>query len=129
MAGKLEFKSIKYAIIVQNVLFFLTGICILLLSLLMLLANPYTSQFSVIIFWITLGVLLSSILSYLQFWYFFSLKSQMIETKKINVILTSSLSYSAILVYAIILYLFKDLNYVNVGIVLLMLWSVRLFNQ
>jgi hypothetical protein len=91
-----EYRSISYAIGVQNFIFSLLGLSLGIYFVLILFTNPFDQVWAFWAFWINNFVFLSAIISYFQFWYYFSLKSSIIYVSKVNKMIFSSTGYSAI---------------------------------
>jgi hypothetical protein len=122
-----EQRSIRYAINIQNALFLVSGISLVALILLIFFTNPYTFSEGLMIFWFLNWTSISAVIAYIQFWWIFSYKANLIYINKVNNILYSSVIYSGLLIYLLTLILNAQFNYVNVIIVLILIFAYRLF--
>jgi hypothetical protein len=115
MPSKLfEYTSIKYAIIIQNILFVLLGISFLCAFALMTLFDPYVNTQIVWILWGLIWIFCFCCISYFQFWWMFSFKGELIYINKVNNMLFKSSVYSSLVIYGLSLAQTNQLNFLNI---------------
>ena len=123
-----EYKAIKYAIIIQNVIFGILLFSLIGLLGLVIFTNPYESELLVWLFWVGLWSFMASILAYGQFWWEFSYNSNIIQVAKVNTMCYRSMIYSALLVYIFSLFQSGEFNLLYFTITLLVAGAYHLYS-
>jgi hypothetical protein len=124
-----EYSSIKYAVIVQNILFVILGLSIALSIALLWLTDPIANSSIIWYLWLFIWAGLVSCFSYFQFWWYFSFKAELIYINKVNYMLLKSTVYSGLVIYALTLLQTGQFNIFNTVILVLLTGSYFLFSR
>ncbi len=121
--------SIRYAVTIQNILFGTMGLSLGLLPILFLVIDPLESGYFVWVFWVLIWLIGLSIISYAQFWWYFSYRAQLIYSVKVNQILLRASVYSSLLIYLGILLQTSQLNLLNTFVFILLTSFYTMFSR
>lgn len=124
-----ENRSIRYTLNIQNSMFLAMSASFLALIILLINVNPYTNNSWLYSFWTLIGIELFGIFTFLQFWWFFAHKGDLIYTKRINQMLYRSLIYSVLSIYSLILWQVNRANYVELAITGVMALAYFIFSR
>ena len=121
--------SIRYAVTVQNILFGTLGLSIGLLPIMMTVIDPLEFGGFVWVFWLLVWLISLCIISYIQFWWYFSYKTELIYSNKVNQILLRSSVYSSLLIYFGVLLQTDQFNPFNILVFMLLLTFYTMFTR
>ena len=113
-----EYRSIQYAISMQNYVFILLGFSLCCIFGVVFFSNPFNSILPLILFWSSLWIFLSCCITYVQFWWFFSYKGAVIYTYKVNAMLLRSSVLGGLIIYGATLWHMQSLNFTSVLILI-----------
>lgn len=123
--------QIEYTLLVQRILFALTGLSFFGICSTLVFINPYQSSYGIwlVLFCVFLG--LNGVISLLWFWWVFAIKKQILLASQVNDILYISLITSSVSIVIISLYHTQQLNRLNFAVVLAMyilyiLWNITI---
>ena len=119
--------SIRYAVTVQNILFGTLGLSIGLLPIMMMLIDPLEFGSFVWVFWALSWLIGLCIISYIQFWWYFSYKTELIYSNKVNQILLRASVYSSLLIYLGVLLQTDQFNPFNILVFMLLITFYTMF--
>jgi hypothetical protein len=112
-----QYKAIKYAIIVQNLLFILMAVSLFGVAVLFAAISPLDNQWGVWILWALIWAFLLGVYSYLQFWWAFSFKTSLIQVYKVNAMLYKSAFWAIMTVYLLVLLQSGEFNYLYLALI------------
>ena len=121
--------SIRYAVTIQNILFGTMGLSLGLLPILFLVIDPLEFGYFVWVFWMLIWLIDISIVSYIQFWWYFSYKAQLIYSIKVNQILMRASVYSSLLIYLGVLLQTDQFNLLNTFVFILLTSFYTMFSR
>ena len=120
MKNPFENSSIRYAVAIQNILFGILGLSLGILPILGLMVDPLEFGQVVWIFWVLVWLVSFCVISYMQFWWFFSYKAQLIYTDNVHQMLLRAAVWSSMLIYLGVLLQTSQLNLLNILVLLLL---------